>query len=31
VVLGGFTVVARRVLMMIRCLRVMMGCFLRHL
>jgi hypothetical protein len=27
VVLGGFTVVARSVLMMFRCLRVVMRCF----
>lgn len=28
VMLGGFAVVARRMLMMFGCLRVMMGCFL---
>jgi hypothetical protein len=28
VMLGGFVVVARRMLMMFGCLRVMMGCFL---
>ena len=28
VMLGGFVMVARRMLMMFRCLRVMMGCFL---
>jgi hypothetical protein len=27
---GGFVVVARSVLMVLRCLLVMMGCFLRH-
>jgi hypothetical protein len=30
VVLGGFMVVARSVFQMLRCLLVMIGCFVRH-